>query len=437
MFKKPDPFQVSSRPNRRWVIILGVVGMVVTAGTAIYSINQVSKPQVESSPSPNSSPTSAVNAITALGRLQPQGEVISLAAPSSVQGARITQIMVAEGDEVRQGQVIAVMDNRQRLEAALAQAEAGVRVAEANLNKTTAGQIGTIPAQQSEVGRLQVQLAGEQNTNQATLARLEAELQGQIGSQAATVSRTEAEFRTADADLQRFQQLAQAGAISASELDSRRLTRDSAQERLKEAQANQTRTVEAQRQQINEARATAQKNVDSLQEQVNQARANLDRVNEVRPTDIAAARAQVEQAIANVAQAKAELDLAFVRAPAAGKILKINSRAGEALETGKGIVELGQTNQMIVIAEVYESDIGKVKVGQRVDILSEGNSFSGELKGNVSQVGLKIGRKDVLSTDPAAAVDVRVVEVKILIDTADSKKVAGLTNSNVIVKINI
>jgi HlyD family secretion protein len=195
--------------------------------------------------------------------------------------------------------------------------------------------------------------------------------------------------------------------------------------------------VETQRQQINEARATAQKNVDSLQEQINQARANLDRVNEVRPTDIAAARAQVEQAIATVAQAKAELDLAFVRAPAAGKILKVNSRAGETLETGKGIAELGQTSQMIVIAEVYESDIGKVKVGQRVDILSEGNSFSGELKGNVSQVGLKIGKKDVLSTDPAAAVDVRVVEVKIMIDPADSKKVAGLTNSNVIVKINI
>ena len=67
-----------------------------------------------------------------MGRLEPQGEVISLAAPSTVQGARIAQMMVAEGDEVRQGQVIAVLDTKQRLEAALAQAEAGVRVAEAN-----------------------------------------------------------------------------------------------------------------------------------------------------------------------------------------------------------------------------------------------------------------------------------------------------------------
>ena len=410
--------------------------MVITAGTAIYSINQAGKPQAEATPSPGTTPI-ALTAVSALGRLEPQSEVISLAAPSSVQGARVDQIMVAEGDEVRQGQVIAVLDSRQRLEAALAQAEAGVRVAEANLNKTTAGQTGTIPAQQSEVDRLKVQLDGEQNTNQATLARLEAELKGQKGSQAATVARAAAEFQTAERDFGRFQQLAQSGAISNSDLDGRRLTRDSALARLNEAQANQSRIVESQDQQINEARATAQKNVKSLEEQIKQANANLDRVTQVRPTDIESSKAELDRAIASVAQAKAELDLAFVRAPMAGQILKINTRAGETLESGKGIVELGQTSQMVVIAEVYESDIGKVKVGQRVDIISEGNSFSGELKGSVAQLGLKIGRKDVLSTDPAAAVDARVVEVKIRLDATDSKKVANLTNSNVIVKIFI
>ena len=429
MFKKPDFFSSSSRPNRRWVIILGAIGMAITAGTAIYSVNQASKPQAAATPSPGSTPL-APNAVSALGRLEPQGELISLAAPSTVQGARVAQIMVAEGDEVRQGQVIAVMDNRQRLEAALAQAEAGVRVAEANLNKTTAGQTGTVPAQQSEVDRLEVQLVGERKTNQATLAKLEAELQGQAGSQAASVSRAAAESRTAEDDFRRFQQLAQAGAISDSELGSRRLTMDSARERLNEARANQTRIVETQRQQINEALAIGQKNVASLEEQIKQVRTNLT-------TDRESARAEVERAIASVTQAKAELDLAFVRAPSAGQILKINTRAGETLASGKGIVELGQTSQMIVIAEVYESDIAKVKVGQSVNIISEGNSFSGELKGSVAQLGLKIGRKDVLSTDPAAAVDARVVEVKIRLDAADSKKVSGLTNSNVIVKIFI
>ncbi len=428
----------SSRPNQRWIIVLGAIGMVVTAGTAIYSLNQVRGAGGEATPTPSATPaTATTNSVSALGRIEPQGEVISLAAPSSIQGSRVAQIMVAEGDEVRQGQVIAVMDNRETLEANLAQAEAGVRVAEANLNKTTAGQTGIVPAQLSEVSRLEVQLVGERNTNQATLARLQAELQGQIGSQTATVARSAAEFRTAEADFQRFQQLAESGGISASELDSRRLARDSAQESLREAQANQNRSIESQRQQINEARAIAQKNIESIQEQIKQARANLDRVTEVRPTDIESARAEVERAIAAVTKAKADLDLAFVRAPIAGQIIKINARAGETLAQNQGLVELGQTSQMMVIAEVYESDINQVRVGQQVDIISEGNSFTGELKGSVTQIGLRIGRKDVLSTDPAAAVDARVVEVKIRLDANDSKKVAGLTNSNVIVKINL
>lgn len=412
--------------------------MLVTAGTAIYSLNQVRGSAEEATPTPSATSAAATTiSVSALGRIEPQGEVISLAAPSSTQGARIAQIMVEEGDEVRQGQVIAVMDNRETLEANFAQAEAGVRVAEANLNKTNAGQTGVVPVQESEVNRLRVQLNGERSTNQATLARLEAELRGQEGSQAATVARAEAEFRTAEADFQRFQQLYQEGAISESELDSRKLARDSAQTRLNEARANQGRTVESQLQQINEARAIAQRNNDSIEEQLNQARENLDRVREVSPTDVAAARAEVDRAIAARAKAKADLDLAFVRAPIAGQIIKINARPGETLAQDQGIAELGQTSQMMVVAEVYESDVNQVRVGQRVDVVSEGNSFTGELKGSVAQIGLKIGKKDVLSTDPAAAVDARVVEVKIRLDANDSKKVAGLTNSNVIVKINL
>ncbi len=412
--------------------------MLVTAGTAIYSLNQVRGSAEEATPTPSATSAAATTiSVSALGRIEPQGEVISLAAPSSIQGARVAQIMVAEGDEVRQGQVIAVMDNRETLEANLAQAEAGVRVAEANLNKINAGQTGVVEVQQSEVNRLRVQLEGETNTNQATLDRLQAERRGQVGSQAATVARAKAEFETAEADFGRFQQLAQAGAISDSELDSRRLTMNSARERLNEALANERRTIETQDQQIIEASAIAQRNIKSIQEQIKQAGDNLDRVTEVRPTDIESARAEVERAIAAVTKAKADLDLAFVRAPIAGQIIKINARPGETLAQDQGIAELGQTSQMMVVAEVYESDVNQVRVGQRVDVVSEGNSFTGELKGSVAQIGLKIGKKDVLSTDPAAAVDARVVEVKIRLDANDSKKVAGLTNSNVIVKINL
>jgi HlyD family secretion protein len=90
---------------------------------------------------------------------------------------------------------------------------------------------------------------------------------------------------------------------------------------------------------------------------------------------------------------------------------------------------------MMAIAEVYESDISKVRLGQRVSITSENKAFDGELRGSVSKVGLKIGKKDILSTDPAADTDSRVVEVNIRLNPEDSKRVAGLTYSKVIVEI--
>jgi hypothetical protein len=53
----------------------------------------------------------------------------------------------------------------------------------------------------------------------------------------------------------------------------------------------------------------------------------------------------------------------------------------------------------------------------------------------VDQVGLSIGKKDVLGTDPAAASDARVLEVTIDLAPDSSKLVRGLTNLQVDVVI--
>jgi HlyD family secretion protein len=88
---------------------------------------------------------------------------------------------------------------------------------------------------------------------------------------------------------------------------------------------------------------------------------------------------------------------------------------------------------MYAVAEVYETDISKVRLGQRATITSD--AFPAKLQGTVDQIGWEVGKKDVLSTDPAAATDVRVVEVKIGLDSASSQRVAGLTNLQVTVEI--
>ncbi len=133
---------------------------------------------------------------------------------------------------------------------------------------------------------------------------------------------------------------------------------------------------------------------------------------------------------ANVERAQAELELSYVRAPHAGIILKINTFPGELVKN-EGILELGNIQKMYVTAEVYETDISRVKLGQSVTIKTD--KIIGDLEGNVEEIGWKVGRQDVLGTDPVVDTDARVVEVKISLDHRSSAKVNRLTN----LKINV
>ena len=92
---------------------------------------------------------------------------------------------------------------------------------------------------------------------------------------------------------------------------------------------------------------------------------------------------------------------------------------------------------MIVVAEVPEDRVSRVSLGQKATITSDNGSFRGQLQGTVTEIGRKIGKKDVLNTDPAADVDSRVVEVKIALSSNDSQKVSGLTNAKVVAEIDI
>ncbi|MEM8545295.1 MAG: efflux RND transporter periplasmic adaptor subunit, partial [Cyanobacteria bacterium P01_H01_bin.119] len=278
-------------------------------------------------------------------------------------------------------------------------AEEQVQIARAQLARVQAGaSTGEIAAQQAEIARLQAAQTGDISTQQATIARLEAEV------------------NNARAEYQRYESLYQQGAISASEHDARALTYTTAQRQLQEAEAALDRT-----------RST------SL-EQIEQARATLNRIAEVRPVDIATAEAEVEAAIAAVAEAEANLAQTSVRSPIDGQILKIHSRPGERV-ADEGIVVVGQTEQMQVIVEVYQSDIAQVAMGQTAEITSP--VLPEPLQGTVERIGLQIEPQQVVNEDPAANIDARVIEVHINLDEATSQRVAGLTNLQVTATIRV
>lgn len=337
--------------------------------------------------------------VTALGRLEPKGEIVNLTAPTSTQESRIETLLVKEGDRVEAGDLIAVLDNRDRLQATLLSAQEQVRIAEAKLAQTKAG---------AKSGELQAQ--------RAEIARLEAAQIGDIATQQATIARLQAERNTAQAEFQRYQSLYERGAVSASERDANQLTYTSAQRRVQEAEAA-----------LNRIQSTSQ-------QQLEQARATLNRIGEVRPVDVALAEAEVRSAVASVAEAQANLEEAEVRSPASGQILKIHTRPGETIAS-EGIVTLGQTDQMMVVAEVYQDDIAKIEPTQPVEIISSISSES--FSGTVESVGLQVQQQQVVNEDPAANIDAKVVEVTISLDPDASKQLASLTNLQVTATINV
>jgi HlyD family secretion protein len=424
------------KPEKKWILPLSIVGIVVVGATAVYTINAVNRESTDSSLPATEAPP--IRAVTALGRLEPEGEIIQLAPPPDLGGTRIGQLLVKQGDRVSAGQTIAILDHYSRTAAALEVAREDVKVASANLAIVRAGaKIGEVQAQEATVKRLQAQLQGEIVANDAEVARLEAQLQRETEERLATISRSKSELRNAESEFKRYQQLAREGVISESDLDSRRLTVDTARENLTEAQASYNKTLDTLQEQIKQAQATARQQRESLQEQIVEATATLDSIAEVRDVDVQQARAEVERATAALKQAEEDLKLTYVIAPTDGQVLKINAYPGELVSQDEGVIAFGQTEQMTVVAEVYESDIGRVRLGQQASITSETGAFEGELAGIVSQIGLQIGKQDVLDTDPAADVDSRVIEVKIRLNQEDSDRVSGLTNSKVITKIHL
>lgn len=154
---------------------------------------------------------------------------------------------------------------------------------------------------------------------------------------------------------------------------------------------------------------------------------------EAKAAGCTAAQADVRLADSNIAVAEARLNRArtelrrcYIHAPIAGRVLEILTWPGELISED-GVLELGRVDRMYAIAEVYETDIRRVKRGQLATISSD--ALASDLTGRVAKIRQKVQKQDVVGTDPAARKDARIVEVEILLD--DPEPVAGMTNLQV------
>ncbi len=290
--------------------------------------------------------SSKARGVACLGRIAPANGILKIAQPASRYPglSPIAELSVKEGDVVKKGQLIAVLENKSRLETAWKSALAQARIAESRLAQIKAG------------------------SNPADVA-----------AQQADIERLAAEVEAARINHERSETLKRDAAISVAGFQATQL-----------------------------ALETRVKMLDAAKER-------LKSLAEVRSVDVAVAEAQFQAAVAEAEHAKAELEQAFIRAPVDGKIVRVHAHAGEQIGP-HGVAEIAEIELMYVIAEVHESDIKRVKVGQRASIT--GSVLAEALSGVVEQISSKVGKNSLFSTDPASANDAQVVEVKIRLDQA-------------------
>jgi len=302
-------------------LLVGAGILVVLAALLLARGLQSSRPPSTPPANPatadrTAAPSTAVSeGVSALGRLEPAGDVRKLAAPmiGMAGSPRLTALLVEEGERVKRGQLLASFDNRPGLLA-------------------------------------------DQRLLQTRIANLGQQLQ------------------LLERDTSRYRRLAQGGATPRGDLDNR----------------------------------------------------------EIKLIDL---RGALSQARAELAKVQTDLVLSELRAPIDGTVLRITAHPGER-PADAGVLELGATDQMEAVAEVYESDINRVRTGQTVTLISENGGFSGQLRARVLRISPQVRQRAVLSTDPTGDADARVVEVRLALDPADAERVRDLAGLKVIARFN-
>ena len=290
---------------------------------------------------------------------------------------RIGQLFVKEGDAVKRGQLAALLvpDELRQDSAFYAHSAQGAM-------------------SQVEESAAALRLQERQTADQIGQA------EAMLASAASQRAAAEAELESARLTAERLQKMHAQGVVSADQFDQARTAYAAAQARV----AALARQVDAQRSAVALARANA--------EQVSVKRSELE-VNER------------QQAAANAQRAKADVRLGYteVRAPIDGVVNVLAARAGEFIDAGQPILTLINPNDLWVRADVEETYIDRVRLGDKLIVrLPSGEERTGTVVLRAADAGFAIQR-DVSRTKR----DIKTFEIRLRVDNADRRLAVGMT----------
>ena len=358
-------------------ILLALVLVVVAVGATAYGYTGWRRGQADKSVAVRVG--NIRQTVAAIGRVEPFTEV-TLA--NKIPG-RISEVLVNEGDLVKRGQGVIRFDD--------AEPAAGVHMAEAR-----------IATAQSEVRRATRALGSAR-------ARW---IEAKSGPRPQEIARARAEVAEAkqkqqfsEVERSRMKRLLDSGYVARAQYDAEESNAGVWSSRVKAAEealnlllaGSKTETVAS-------AWALAQESEAELRR----------------------AESQVRQAQAELGVARAALASTVVESTLDGKVTRKLVEPGEAVDISMPLMVLGDLQKVIVKAEVDETDVGKLAVGQRAEVTAD--AYPGRVfPGLVYEMGQSVGKRKVKPEDPAKIQDMKVLETKIEITEGGDELKLGMT----------
>ena len=306
---------------------------------------------------------------------------------------QVIKVYVDDNQAVQAGQVIAEIDPKD-YQVALDQAKANLVAAEADATQANVN----VPITSVNTGTQVSTTTSDVLGGQASVAQS----QNQTSASTARVDQAKANYVKAQLDVDRYRPLVEKDVISKQQYDTA----------VAQAAATRAAVIEAEAQVVAQQEATRQ-----AQQRLAQSRSQAEQSIRTRPQQIqaqqaraASMQAQVQQNRAKVEQAQLNLSYTKITAPVAGIINKKNVQVGSNLAIGQDLLTIVPLDDLWVTANFKETQLGKMQVGQKVDIKVDalgGRHFTGQM----AQVGGATGsRLSLFPPENATGNYVKVVQ---------------------------
>ncbi len=359
-----------SRVFSTWILVIAVL-----AGGSASTFRQ---PRAQGPTSPTAGGKSPSGSIVAQGRLQPTQGILKL---SAIPGDRIERVLVQPGADVAQGEVLVELESAKvkKLE---------LELAELKLSQAVLLYEASVREGQLAVDTAEMKLRSAEQMQSQAKANLEL-----VGKQSQIL-------RSLDEQLQSLEAIRNnprlRGAVGSLEIEAKRNQKINAQSEYERSLLGATQATESTQDLV----AQAQSAVRAAKEAFEDLIANPS----YRPLE-----KQIELL-------RIQLDQATLLAPGPGVVLQVAVIAGERTATVP-LIEMADLSQMSCVAEVHESDVGLVRIGQVAEMKSA--SLSRSIRGKVSRIDRLVGVPQIRSPNPLARSDFRSVAVWIQIDADD------------------